>query len=52
MHTSLEERTCQAVESEEFYVYHCTVVYEIRGRYQCLFNLGFSPLCKVIEYED
>ena len=40
------------MESEEHYVCHCSVFYEIRGRYHCLFKQGFGPLCKVIEYED
>ena len=52
----LEERICQlchqGVESEEHYVCHCSVFYEIRGRYHCLFKQGFGPLRKVMEYED
>ena len=52
----LEERIChlchQGVESEEHYVCHCSVFYEIRGRYHCLFKQGFGPIRKVIEYED
>ena len=52
----LEERICQlchqGVESEEHYVCHCSVFYEIRGRYHCLFKQGFGPLSKVMEYED
>ena len=46
----LEERICQlchqGVESEEHYVCHCSVFYEIRGRYHCLFKQGFGPLRK------
>ena len=32
--------------------YHCIVFYEIRGKYQCLFNQGFGPLGRVLEYEN
>ena len=43
----VEERICQLchqeVESEEHYVCHCSVFYEIRGRYHCLFKQGFGP---------
>ena len=31
---------------------HCSVFYETRGRYHCLFKEGFGPLRKVMEYED
>ena len=52
----LEERICwlchQGVESKEQYVYHCSVFYENRGRYHCLFKQGFGPQHKVMEYED
>ena len=52
----LDERICQlchqGVESEEHYVCHCSVFYEIRGRHHCLFKQGFGPLHKVMEYED
>ena len=40
------------MESEEHYVCYCSVFYEIRGRYHCLFKQGFGPLRKVMEYED
>ena len=30
---------------------HCSVFYEIKGRYHCLFKKGFGPLRKVMEYE-
>ena len=42
----------QGVESKEHYVCHCSVFYEIRGRYHCLFKQDFGPLHKVMEYED
>ena len=52
----LEENICQLchqeVESEEHYVCHCSVFYEIRGRYHCLFKHGFGLLRNVIDYED
>ena len=52
----LQGRICQlchqGVESKEHYVCHCSVFYEIRGRYHCLFKQGFGPLRKVKEYED
>ena len=34
----LEEFCHRGVESEEHYVCWCSVFYEIRGRYHCLFN--------------
>ena len=37
---------------EEPYICHCTVLYINRGRYYCLFNQKFGPLCKVMKYED
>ena len=40
------------MESEEHYVCHCSVFYQIRGRYHCRFKQGFGPLRKVMEYED
>ena len=40
------------MESEEHYVCHGAVSYEITGRYHCLFKKGFGPVCKVTEYED
>ena len=40
------------MESEEHYVCHCAVFYEIRGTYHCLFKQVFGPLCKVMEFED
>mgnify|MGYP000689266842 CR=1 FL=1 len=39
------------VKSEEDYVCHCDVFYEIRGRYH-YFKQSFGPLRKVVEYED
>lgn len=51
-----EDRICelchQEVESEEHYICRCTVHYEIRGRYHCLFREGFGPLRRVMEFED
>lgn len=50
------DRICQLcyqeAETEEHYICRCTVYYEIRGRYHCLFREGFGPLRKVMEYED
>ena len=40
----------QGVESEEHYNCVWAVFYEIRGRYHCLFEQGFGPLCKLIEW--
>ncbi len=52
----MAERICQLchreVESEEHYVCHCSVFYEIRGRYHCLFQNGFGPLPTIMEYKD
>ena len=52
----LEERICQlyhqGAESQERYVCQCSVFYEIRERYHCLFKQGFVPLRKVMKYED
>ena len=52
----LEERIfklChQGVESKEHYVCHCSVFYEIRGRYHCLLKQRFGSVRKVMEYED
>ena len=42
----------QGVDSETRYVCHCSVLYEIRGRYHCLFKQGFGPPHKVMEYKD
>ena len=30
---------------------HCSVFYEIKGRYRCLFKKGFGSVHKVMEYE-
>ena len=51
---SLEKKKLPIVSSgsafEEDYVCHCTVFYEIRGRYHCLFKQGL--LCNAMEYEE
>lgn len=39
-------------ETELHYICHCTVYYEIRGRFHCLFKEGFGPLSRVMSYED
>ena len=39
-------------ETELHYICHCTVYYEIRGRFHCLFREGFGPLDRVMRYED
>ena len=39
-------------ETELHYICHCTVYYEIRGRFHCLFREGFGPLSRVMSYED
>ena len=56
MITPLEERVYQwchqGVEYEENYVCQLSVFLEIRVKYNCLFNQGFGPLVKVMEYED
>ena len=52
----LEERICQlrhqGLESEEHYVCHSSVSYEIRGRYHCLFKQGSGPVCKITGYDQ
>ena len=52
----LEERICQlrhqGLESEEHYVCHSRVSYEIRGGYHCLFKQGSGPVCKVMGYDQ
>lgn len=46
-------RLCHAEpETELHYICHCTVYYEIRGRFHCLFREGFGPLDRVMRYED
>ncbi|MCO5607117.1 hypothetical protein L7F22_061309 [Adiantum nelumboides] len=35
-------------ETELHYICHCTVYYEIRGRFHCLFREGFGPFSRVI----
>ncbi|MCO5592911.1 hypothetical protein L7F22_046915 [Adiantum nelumboides] len=51
-----EDRLCKLCgtepETELYYVCHCTVYYEIRGRFHCLFKEGFGPLDRVMKYED
>lgn len=51
-----EDRICQLCsrepETEEHYICRCTVYYDIRGRYHCLFREGFGPLRRIMEYED
>ena len=51
-----EDRLCKLCgtepETELHYVCHCTVYYEIRGRFHCLFKEGFGPLDRVMKYED
>ena len=51
-----EDRLCKLCgtepEIELHYVCHCTVYYEIRGRFHCLFKEGFGPLDRVMKYED
>ncbi|KAH7292489.1 hypothetical protein KP509_29G071000 [Ceratopteris richardii] len=39
-------------ETELHYICHCTVYYEIRGRFHCLFREGFGPLSRVMSFED
>ena len=39
-------------ETELHYICHCTVYYEIRGRFHCLFREGFGPLARVMSYQD
>ena len=46
-------RLCQLEpETELHYICHCTVYYEIRGRFHCLFREGFGPFSRVMSYED
>ena len=51
-----EDRLCKLCgiepETELHYVCHCTVYYEIRGRFHCLFKEGFGPLDRVMKYKD
>lgn len=51
-----EDRMCKLCgtepETELHYICHCTVYYEIRGRFHCLFREGFGPLDRVMKYED
>ncbi|MCO5597596.1 hypothetical protein L7F22_051675 [Adiantum nelumboides] len=51
-----EDRLCKLCgtepETELHYICHCTVYYEIRGRFHCLFKEGFGPLDRVMKYED
>eukprot|EP00250_Pteridium_aquilinum_P019422 c24426_g1_i1 orf=1306-2640(+) len=51
-----EERICQMChtepETEEHYICRCTVYYEIRGRFHCLFREGFGPLSRVMDFYD
>ena len=39
-------------ETELHYMCHCTVYYEIRGRFHCLFREGFGPFSRVMSYQD
>ncbi|KAH7434041.1 hypothetical protein KP509_07G098200 [Ceratopteris richardii] len=39
-------------ETELHYICHCTVYYEIRGCFHCLFREGFGPLSRVMSFED
>ena len=39
-------------ETELHYICRCTVYYEIRGRFHCLFREGFGPLDRVMRYQD
>ena len=54
--TPLYEWICQlrhhGMQSEQHSAWHCTIFYEIRWRYHCVFNQGFHPLTQVMEYED
>eukprot|EP00249_Psilotum_nudum_P001957 c14736_g1_i1 orf=2-418(-) len=45
-----EDWICQLCEKH--YVCQCTVYYDIRGRYHCLFREGFGPLRRIMQYED
>lgn len=51
-----ESRICKLCgmepETELHYICHCTVYYEIRGRFHCLFKEGFGPLDRVMQYQD
>ena len=47
----LEERIANCV-IKEWNMKNTMFFYEIRGRYYCLFQQGFGPLCKVMKYED
>lgn len=51
-----ESRICKLCgiepETELHYICHCTVYYEIRGRFHCLFREGFGPLDRVMQYQD
>lgn len=51
-----EERICplcdREPETEEHYICRCTVYYDIRGRYHCLFQEGFGPLRRIMQFED
>ena len=53
---SADSRICQLChtepETELHYVCHCTVYYEIRGRFHCLFRDGFDSLDRVMRYQD
>ena len=51
-----ESRICRLCnrepETELHYICHCTVYYEIQGRFHCVFREGFGPLDRVMRYQD